>query len=169
MLRRTCFAFLRHVNDILRVFCVIVSLLSVSPETLQNRQFWTVRCYRCANDSEVVFGAGVSLDRRQLRLFCFAMHDPRGAGTLYAGDGIVIQQSDSSQGCNALLRYPRSSFASRNMTLCVCCSCVLFCCCCCFPLIRLLVCGPEPANLTTAPSKTCCNQMDRQNFLPIIK
>ena len=92
----------------------------------------------------------------------------RGAGTLYAGDGIVIRQSDSLQGCNALLRYPRSSFASGNMTLCVCCSRVMYCRCCRFPLILLLVYGLEPAKLTTAPSKTCCNQMDRQNFPPII-
>jgi hypothetical protein len=49
------------------------------------------------------------------------------AGTLYAGDGVVIQQpedirSDFDHGCIAILRYPRSTFASNgNATLCVCC------------------------------------------------
>ncbi len=51
-----------------------------------------------------------------------------GAGTLYAGDGVVIQQpediqSDFHHGCVAILRYPRSTFsANGNVTLCVCCS-----------------------------------------------
>jgi hypothetical protein len=73
----------------------------------------------CLLENEVAFGAEVLLDHHHSSMFCFGMHDQRGAGTLYAGDGIVIQQSDLSQGCNAVLRYPRSSFASENMTLCV--------------------------------------------------
>jgi hypothetical protein len=50
---------------------------------------------------------------------------PLSAGTLYAGDGVVIQQpediqSDVDHGCVATLRYPRSSFpSSGNVTLCV--------------------------------------------------
>ena len=43
-------------------------------------------------------------------------------GTLFAGDGVVIQQRSQVQGpscgsCNALLRYPRSSFGAGNITL----------------------------------------------------
>lgn len=45
---------------------------------------------------------------------------PYGAGTLYAGDGVVIQSSLNSTGfptdCIATLRYPYSSFAYGNMT-----------------------------------------------------
>ncbi len=50
----------------------------------------------------------------------------RRAGTLYAGDGVVIQSSQNQStgfptDCIAILRYPRSSFAYGNMSLCVCC------------------------------------------------
>ena len=43
------------------------------------------------------------------------------AGTLYAGDGVVIQHAlMSPHPCVSTLRYPRSSFSYGNMSLCVC-------------------------------------------------
>jgi len=46
---------------------------------------------------------------------------PFGAGTLYSGDGVVIQQSSACPatgctGCTTILRYPRSTFGSGNIT-----------------------------------------------------
>jgi len=39
-----------------------------------------------------------------------------GAGTLYAGDGVVIQQPYQGADCAAVLRYPRSTFGSGNIS-----------------------------------------------------
>ncbi len=48
-------------------------------------------------------------------------------GTLYAGDGVVIQRNlVPSLPCVSTLRYPRSSFAYGNMTLYVCTLCLLW-------------------------------------------
>jgi hypothetical protein len=43
------------------------------------------------------------------------------AGTLYAGDGVTIKPGNLSiaKACVATLRFPRTSFPSDNMTLCV--------------------------------------------------
>ncbi len=46
------------------------------------------------------------------------------AGTLFAGDGVFIQQPDTQpenfDSCTASLRYPRSSFGAGKLILCVC-------------------------------------------------
>jgi hypothetical protein len=60
-------------------------------------------------------------------------HKNSTTGTLYAGDGVVIQQpedikSDVDHGCIAILRYPRSTFASTGIvTLYVFCVELIFC------------------------------------------
>ncbi len=100
----------------------------------QSAPFPTVKS-SCRIESFGPFGAGnrvffpaifrifVSLD---IFVLSVRMYPPsrRITGTLFAGDGVVIQQSSRLQGpscgsCSALLRYPRSSFGAGNLLLCV--------------------------------------------------
>jgi len=104
------------------------------------------------------------------------------AGSLYAGDGVVIQQVTNSRallatltrvtfsfqpaacpsagcngnGCSSLLRYPRSSFGSGNITLCVKTGFAVYLVClshsASFPLQRLVTRHTKPR---TKPRTNC--------------